>query len=495
MISKYIVIFNHIRLKTFTKEKAVAEKLIAILDVGKTLAKLSFLTRNGKQVGRISRKNCPVKIGEYTALDVEGIKSWLEPALYTLVRQHGPIDAIIPVGHGAAAVIIKNGAIALPPMDYEQEIPADVRAQYDQERDQFPMTGSPSLPAGMNLGRQLAYLEKLHPTALSGDAQILLWPQFWAWVLCGNAASEVTSLGCHTDLWQPTTHQPSSLAITRGWSARLPSLRKAGDVLGKLSDHLMQKCQLKEDVNVYCGIHDSNAALLAARGLPEISGHEATILSTGTWFVAMRSPEPRSYIDITKLDEHRDCLVNVDIHGQIIPSSRFMGGREIEILAGSDNYRIDLKADQRAMIERIDAVIAHEKMVLPNFSGRSGPYPKAAGKWINMPMERMEKQAAIALYAAMMADACLGLVEAQQRILVEGRFAASETFLRALASLRPSDTIMIASTETDVAFGALRLINPDARSDVQAHKVEPLPVDITAYHRRWKSEIDKPRQS
>jgi L-fuculokinase len=30
-----------------------------------------------------------------------------------------------------------------------------------------------------------------------------MYPQYWAWRLCGAAASEATSLGCHTDLWHP----------------------------------------------------------------------------------------------------------------------------------------------------------------------------------------------------------------------------------------------------------------------------------------------------
>jgi sugar (pentulose or hexulose) kinase len=44
---------------------------------------------------------------------------------------------------------------------------------------------------------------------------------------------------------------------------------------------------------IYAGLHDSNAALLAARGFAEIADHEATVLSTGTLFVAMRSQKVR----------------------------------------------------------------------------------------------------------------------------------------------------------------------------------------------------------
>jgi sugar (pentulose or hexulose) kinase len=44
-------------------------------------------------------------------------------------------------------------------------------------------------------------------------AHILLYPQYWSWRLSGVMATEVTSLGTHTDLWRPHD-QP-----TRRWRA------------------------------------------------------------------------------------------------------------------------------------------------------------------------------------------------------------------------------------------------------------------------------------
>ena len=66
-------------------------------------------------------------------------------------------------------------------------------------------TGSPALPLGLNLGAQLFYQESLNPTLLARAAIVMPWPQYWSWLLSGVAASEVTSLGCHTDLWNPLT--------------------------------------------------------------------------------------------------------------------------------------------------------------------------------------------------------------------------------------------------------------------------------------------------
>src|SRR5262249_9227123 len=160
------------------------------------------------------------------------------------------------------------------PLDYEQPIPEQIRRAYEAERDAFSLSGSPPLPNGLNLGAQLYFLESLDPELLSGWRRIVPWPQYWSWLLCGGVASEVTSLGCHTDLWQPLTRAPSPLAFRRGWSARLAPLHRAGDVLGTLSPSWVERTGLSANVRVYCGLHDSNAALVAARAFPEVADHD-----------------------------------------------------------------------------------------------------------------------------------------------------------------------------------------------------------------------------
>ena len=184
---------------------------------------------------------------------------------------------------------------------------------------------------------------------------------------------------------------------------------------------------------VHCGLHDSNAALLAARAFPEIGGREATVLSTGTWLIAMRSAaEP---VDVSRLPEHRDCLVNVDAAGQPVPSARFMGGREIELLTGTAAARIDIPADQAALLAAVPAALVPGQLPLPTFAAGCGPFGQAAGQWTSPPVDEGARRAAIALYAALVADVALSLIGTRERLLVEGRFAGAEVFVRALACL------------------------------------------------------------
>ena len=456
-----------------------------VLDIGKTLSKLSAWTADGVLVERRTRANRRLVSGDYLALDAAGIEAWIAETLSDFA-QLGRIESLIPVAHGAGAVLIKDGALVLPPLDYEATPPAEIMAEYRAQRDPFAQTGSPELPDGLNLGAQLHWLEALHPQAFAG-ATILPWAQYWAWLLSGVAASEVTSLGCHTDLWRPSETRFSDMAIRRGWAEKIAPVRRAADVLGALTPAWVARTGLSEDIKIHCGLHDSNAALLAARGFAEIADHEATVLSTGTWFVAMRTPtEP--FVTVPE-HESRDCLVNVDAFGKSIPSARFMGGREIESLIGLDARRVDIKPDQPALLAAVPSLVADGTMLLPTFAPGFGPFPIAQGQWVNETQDWIARRAAVCLYAALVVNTSLDLIASKGLILIEGRFAEAEVFVRALASLRPNDKIYTSNVHNDVSYGALRLLNPSLKPSAALVRVKPLDTPLAAYVAQWQTYV------
>ena len=460
---------------------------VVVIDIGKTLSKATLWGPDGTLVARLTRPNERVPGPGYLALDAAGIEAWLETALADLGKR-GPIDAIVPVAHGAAVAVVRDGGLQLPPVDYENPLSAHERARYDAGRDSFDLTGSPALPDGLNLGSQLHLLETLHPNVFRPGTMLLLWPQYWAWRLCGQAASEVTSLGCHSDLWSPYTGEPSEMAQRRGWAEMLPSLRWADECLGTLTREWVERTGLSASVLVHCGIHDSNAALLAARGFPEIAGREATVLSTGTWFVAMRTPTSR--VDLAALPEQRDCLINVDASGHAVPSARFMGGREIETLTGIDTRRIDIAPDQPKLVAALPQALREGARVLPTFAAGTGPFPHARGRWVRMPGDEAPRRAAVSLYAALMADVSLDLIGSRERILVEGRFAEAQVFVRALARLRPATSVFVANVQNDVSYGALRLLEPALPPSSTLQRVSPLDVDLEECRAEWRAEAN-----
>ena len=456
-----------------------------VIDVGKSVAKVSLWTPEGFPLARVHRTNAPVAAPAFRALDALGIEQWLAGVLARFSAR-ARIGRIIPVGHGAGMALVRDSSLLLLPMDYEQPIPEAVRARYDQERDAFAETGSPALPDGLNLGAQLFWLEDMYSDVLKAGTQLVTWAQYWAWRLSGVGATEMTSLGCHTDLWNPQKHAPSGLAERRGWASALAPLRDAGSSLGTVSAEWMLRAHLSPDTAVYCGLHDSNAALLAGRGFGPFAEREVTILSTGTWFIAMRSGV-KAFANMP-LPANRDCLLNVDIHGVPVPSARFMGGREIEMLLGADSPAIDDSEQQASMLDAVPQVLAQEIHIAPTQVPGCGPYPQARGGWKHRPDKPADRAAAVALYAALMVDASLELIGAQHHLLIEGRFAGAQVFVRALAALRPDLAVHVAPDGLDASFGALRAIDPSLQLSVPLQRVEPLLQDLQALRAAWREE-------
>jgi sugar (pentulose or hexulose) kinase len=320
-------------------------------------------------------------------------------------------------------------------------------------------------------------------------AQLLPWAQYWAWNLSGVAASELTSLGCHSDLWRPFEKSPSKLAVRRGWAERLAPLRRADAVLGSLKREWLQRTGLSGRVKVYCGLHDSNAALLAACGLGVMTARDVTVLSTGTWFVAMRSPLPNGAAWISALPETRDCLVNVDAEGAPVPSARFMGGREIEVLVGEAYSSAAGRGGATESEMAIRAIEAGE-LVLPSAVPGTGPFPHAKHTLAGSFSDINEARGKAHLYAALVADVTLDLIGSRDTLFIDGRFSHSPVFSSALAALRSDTTVLVSDEEHGVARGALRLTNPSVEYSARLRSVPPLSADLSTYRRRWREAAE-----
>jgi sugar (pentulose or hexulose) kinase len=459
-----------------------------VVDIGKTLSKITGWSRDGRMLDRHVRSNRAAQVDGVNRLDAGDIATWLVDTL-AVFRNH-PVESIVPVAHGAGFAAIDADGLLFDPIDYETPLPAGVMTAYRAARDPFAMSGSPPLPDGLNLGAQIFWAERLHPEAMS-RATLLPWAQYWAWFLSGSAVSEVTSLGCHTDLWNPGEARFSALAQRMRWADRFAPLAKANDVIGTLRPDLAEATGLPATARVLAGLHDSNAALLAARGFREIARKEATILSTGTWFIAMRL-EAQNVITAA-LPEARDTLVNVDAYGCPVPSARFMGGREIETVIEVDTHRVDIARDQPQLLDAVPELIARGTMMLPTLAPGCGPFPGGKARWIDTPADWGDnwhaRRAAICLYAALMADTSLDLIGAKERLLIEGRFAEAEVFVRALAALRPDTEVFVANAQNDVSFGALRLIDPLLKPSGGLRRIAPLAGDLLAYRAKWRAAI------
>ena len=446
---------------------------VAIIDIGKTHSKFSVLGRDGSLLSTSQRANCSRTQDGRAVLDADAIEVWMLDRLAEAADTHR-IGAIVPVAHGATAAFVSESGLAAPVLDYEADPPPAVVRAYEAERDDFALTLSPRLPHGLNLGVQLAWQEEEVPALRRSS--ICLWPQYWSWRLCGMRAAEVTSLGCHTDLWYPAQARFGAMAERRGWAERMGPLTKASAIVGALRSKLATK--LSSDCAIHCGIHDSNAALLAARLHREVSDKSFTLVSTGTWFVAMQS----GVFDLPLLDEARDMLANVDVDGRAVPSARFMGGREFEAIAG-----LGASATEDAARRIVDC----GALALPSFARGTGPFPRVTGAILGKADSASERAALAELYLALMTDAVLGSISAEGPVLLEGRFASHAIFAAALAALRRLSPVYAMPSGDGLAMGALSLAEPNLVPAAPLNRISPFDADLARYRDLWRAAVSK----
>ncbi|RWO43611.1 FGGY-family carbohydrate kinase [Mesorhizobium sp.] len=449
---------------------------VAVIDIGKTNAKVALVDlADLREVALRRMANAPVLDGPYPHHDVELLWSFILDSLAEINREQR-IDAISITTHGATGALVDTaGELALPVLDYEFAGPDTLAEDYDTNRPAFAETGTPRLPVGLNLGAQLFWQQKRFPAEFAKAAAILMYPQYWALRLTGVAANEVTSLGCHTDLWNPWKADFSSLVDKMQWRHLIAPVRPAKDRLGPILPALAIRTGLDPQTPVFCGLHDSNASLLPhlLSDTPPFS-----VVSTGTWVVTMAVGGNK-----IALDPARDTLVNVNALGNPVPSARFMGGREFSLLTEgqSDDWT---EAD-------IATVLARKTSLLPSTQQGSGPFPHHRAAWLDADgINGGQRFAAISFYLALMTATCLDLIDAGGPMTVEGPFARNRLFTRMLAAAT-ARAVIASEAATGTSIGAALLASDQGTVQGAGERFEP-PVDPAwaDYARSWRAAVD-----
>ncbi|KWV56949.1 carbohydrate kinase [Rhizobium altiplani] len=450
---------------------------IAVLDIGKTNGKVVVLdSATGAEIAVARTPNTVLKGGLYPHYDIDRLWSFTLDALRSFAREPG-FDAISITTHGASAALLdRAGNLAMPVLDYEHEYPEDISDAYARLRPPFEETFSPHQTMGLNIGAQLHYQKTAFPDDFAKVATILTYPQYWTARLTGITSNEVTSLGCHTDLWNPRDARYSSLVDTLGIRDLMAPIRSAFDPLGPVLPDIAEVIGLTREIPVYCGIHDSNASLL-----PHLLDRPApfAVVSTGTWVINFGVGG-----DLDHLDPKRDTLANVDAYGRAVPSSRFMGGREYETISGEIG-----QVDKEKVASAVEQAITKRLMLLANVAPGSGPFPGKSARWVNAQgVTPEERYAALCLYLAMMNQACLDLIGARGPVIVEGPFALNDTYLTLLAALTNREVIAVpGSTGTSQGAALLTGIKPPAGAE---RRVTRSPVSgLDAYRRAWHAAM------
>ncbi|MEW6998551.1 FGGY-family carbohydrate kinase [Colwelliaceae bacterium BS250] len=417
-----------------------------VIDIGKTHVKLHVLDNLFSSIFSKQMKNVVELKGDYPSINVTAIWQWLADGIKDVTKNYS-ISAISITTHGATAALINSNALnsdglVLPILDYEYQDITVATAEYVDIRPKFSETYSPDLPGGLNIGRQLYWLKKEFPEQFSSATDILMYPQYWLWRFTGQRYAEITSLGCHTDLWSLKEDDYSSLVDTLDCRNLLPPIKPAWFDCGDILPELRAELGLNADCRVFNGIHDSNASFLRYR----LTQGEApfTVISTGTWTILMATQVP-----LENLDANKDMLANIDATGRAIACARFMGGREFEAVCEKSDSWLGEQFDENDLQQ----IIEKQVFALPDFSDGSGPFGGRYCEFVGG-VNQVSGIALATLYCALMIDYQLDMLGAKGKIFIEGAFLKNPLLCAVLNQLRAKQDVLLSKDSTGTVQGA-----------------------------------------
>jgi sugar (pentulose or hexulose) kinase len=308
--------------------------VVAIFDIGKTNKKVFLFNENYKIVWEKS-VNLDETVDEdgFPCEDIEVLKNWILERLSEIKNLSDYVlKAINFSTYGASFVYIgKNGEVLTPLYNYLKEYPEDLKNHFYQKykgKEAFAVkTASPVL-GSLNSGMQIYRLKEEKPELFDEIQYCLHLPQYLSYLLTQEAYSDITSIGCHTNLWNFKKMKYHKWLKKEGIKEKLPPLHYGKDVIKK-----------EDNVAVGVGLHDSSSAIIPYT----INFTEPfVLLSTGTWSISLN---PFNNKPLTFEELQYDCLCYMQYTEKPVKAARLFSGNEHEIqtkrLAEHFNVAID----------------------------------------------------------------------------------------------------------------------------------------------------------
>lgn len=288
--------------------------VILIFDVGKTNKKILLFDMDYRIVHEES-VHLPEITDEdgFPCEDVHALSDWIRGSFKRLdENKNFNIRSINFSAYGASFVHVDASLKPLLPLyNYLKPYPDDLRKKFYSdhggEKQLTKMTASPVL-GSLNSGLQLYRLKYERPEAYKKIRHSLHLPQYVSSVLSGKAYSEITSIGCHTHLWDFTKNDYHE------WVYREEIIKKFPPIVSQEVNGRRSKAGV--------GLHDSSAALI-----PYLKSFREPfiLLSTGTWSISLN---PFNKTLLTDEDLRLDCLCYLSFGGDPVKASRLFSGNE-----------------------------------------------------------------------------------------------------------------------------------------------------------------------
>jgi len=422
---------------------------IAIFDVGKTNKKFLIFDEHYKLLEAES-----VQLGEmldedgFACEDVNEITKWVNRKFSEVIfRKDIDIKAVNFSAYGASFVYVDaKGKVITPMYNYLKPFPDRLRKMfyetYGGESKIAKETCSPVL-GSLNSGMQLYRLKYEQPEKFDRVAFAFHLPQYLSRIINDFPASEITSIGCHTTLWDYRKNEYHSWVTKEGIDKKFPLIIPS-------SSSIPTTFQNRE-VEIGVGLHDSSAALIPYL----LSFQEPFVLiSTGTWCISLN---PFDHSELTESELKQDCLCYLSYEGKPVKASRLFAGYEheqqIKRLAEYFNKGIEHQEVEfnRDIVKKMKTMEDHRQQ---SFSKRDlhdfSNYEEAYHALMIDIVQQQVRSTNLVLKGTPV-----------KRIFVDGGFGKNQVYMNLLAKSFPNIEVWSATTPQASGLGAALAIHKE----------------------------------
>ncbi|MDF7816395.1 FGGY family carbohydrate kinase [Runella sp. MFBS21] len=428
----------------------------AVLDVGKTNKKI-FLFDENYRIVLEKTEQFPETVDEDgdPCEDVDLLTRWVKDSIAQVLQlSEYDVRAINFSTYGASLVHVdKDGKTVAPLYNYLKPYPDSLKKQfydtYGGEQHVSRQTASPIL-GSLNSGMILYRLKYEQPEVFQQIAYSLHLPQYVGSLISAVFASDITSIGCHTHLWNFDTNSYHEWVEKEGVLDKLAPIEEGDKVVIQTISN--QECL------VGIGLHDSSSALIPYL----VSFLEPFVLiSTGTWCISLN---PFNHTPLTNEELQYDCLCYMQYNGKPVKASRLFAGYEHEQqtkrLAEHFGVALDYYKSVAFDAEIIAQLKADKKTDGIDFESLSKPpMPTTIFGQRDLASfasyERAYHQLILDIVAQQIISTELVLAGSTvKRIFVDGGFGKNPIYMNLLAAAFPTMEVFAASVAQATSLGA-----------------------------------------
>lgn len=451
-----------------------ALQVIAVFDIGKTNKKIFLFNEDYEIVFEKSTNLAEIADEDGDACeDVQALTAWVTETFEEIQKLEAfDIVGVNTTAYGASLVHVdENGKPVAPLYNYLKPYPEDLQSAFYKKYGGVVRvsqhTASPVL-GSLNSGMLLYYIMKNKPEIFKRIRYSLHLPQYISSLITGRYCSDITSIGCHTMLWDFTKMAYHDWVYREGIAEKLAPLQSVDDII----EVPVQKGKVQAGI----GLHDSSAALI-----PYLINFKEPfiLLSTGTWSISLN---PFNDSPLTAEQLQQDCLCFLSYKGVPVKASRLFAGYEHEqqvkrLAAHFDkpagyyaSVKFDnpiasaLQPDDESLIPMDGQITAFPSRDIVSFAS----YEEAYHQLIADIIRRQINSTNLVLQGS----------PEVKRIFVDGGFGKNAVYMQMLANALPNIEVFAASVAQATAMGAALSIH-----DHWNRKALPASIiDLMYYH-------------